>query len=74
MTSPYDKYETEFFSHLISQLYLNSDVDVVYVCGDSRSNSNNFDILTLAWCNEQCWVVYYFEGKHRNNYDVKGQI
>ncbi len=39
-SSPYGKNETEFFSHLISQLYGN-DAEMVYFCGDFNARTGN---------------------------------
>ncbi len=34
ISSPYGKNDTHFFSYLISQLYMNNDVDIMFFCGD----------------------------------------
>ncbi len=41
VSSPYGKNETEFFSHLIFQLYLNNAAEIVYFCGDFNARTGN---------------------------------
>jgi hypothetical protein len=41
VTSPYGKNDAEFFNHLISQLYLNIEFDLVYFCGDYNARIGN---------------------------------
>ncbi len=41
ISSHYGKNETEFFSHLISQLYLNNDAEIVYFCGDFNARTGH---------------------------------
>ncbi len=47
VTSPYGENETELFSHVISQPCLNSDVDMVYFCGDYNARTR--------WCYKRHW-------------------
>ena len=35
--SPWGRNDTQFYSHLISQLYIYSDVDAIFICGDLNS-------------------------------------
>ncbi len=39
--SIYGNISTEFVAHLITQLYLNSEVDSIYVCGDYNAKIGN---------------------------------
>ncbi len=41
ISSPYGRNETEFFSHLKSQLYLNNDCEMVYFCEDFNARTDN---------------------------------
>lgn len=35
--------QTDFFGHLICQLYFNTDADAIYLCGDLNSRTGNLD-------------------------------
>jgi hypothetical protein len=41
--SPYSKQTTDYFGHLISELYLNNDVDVVIFCGDYNARISSMN-------------------------------
>ena len=32
---------TEFFGHLMSQLYINNDADAIFICGDLNARCGN---------------------------------
>ncbi len=37
LNSPYGKNQTDFFGHLTAQMYLHSETEQIYICGDFNS-------------------------------------
>ena len=57
--SPWGRNATDFFSHLLGQMYLLSDADAIFVCGDlnSRMVRNRILFLTLMeFRRDQYWI------------------
>ncbi len=44
-TSVYCNKSTDFFAHFITELYINSEAEIIYVCGDLNGRTGNLKDL-----------------------------